>query len=380
MKFIGKKKSSLLKRFVSWRKVKTSKLENSSAKTNSSFNSQDSSRYIDVVAPNTPDTLPGTPNGKDSGEEDDGAGCVARNTTSAYSPGLLSSTFQDLSTTAISRRDWFDVTGDFHVEETQWRSGTDSETKYEIDQCERIISTEDRIVSIYSNDGGQKRVPVNGGILRMLEESQNEILASKKQQKTGAAIAVERSASRFGRLPEHPALGNLEKFRSGLVETSGLDGVETIEVCHKDEVLHKKEVSDCSDHSTDRASVADGLKSLWDETTKNIESMNRVLSACTLDTFRPQQRKGSDDITYRTGYERKTPLKGSWLEVPGEHLEEISVLSNPNEISSGLSHLDEDPVGDVRLLQKKSAPIEIVHSESDDVVPENSKSRFLLWP
>jgi hypothetical protein len=241
-------------------------------------------------------------------------------------------------------------------------------TADEIDQCEQIISTEDEIRSIPSEGEEQNNIPSNVELLRMLEESQNEVLASMEQQETAEAFKVEPTKT-FSKIPDHPALGNLEKYRSGLTGSSHRRA-------DSPEAPQKQEGRDDSDHSTDKASVTDGLKSLWDETTKNFESMNRVLSSCALDAFRTETY---DEFVYPTGYGMNAPLKDSWLEVPDKHGEDISLLSNPKEISSGQSHMGESQLGEVPVLEKKLEPTEFVSSEVDGIVQENSKSRYSRW-
>jgi hypothetical protein len=245
-------------------------------------------------------------------------------------------------------------------------------TADEIDQCEQIISTEDEIRSIPSEGEEQNNIiPSNTELLRMLEESQNEILASMEQQETAEAFQVERTTT-FSKIPDHPALGNLEKYRSGLT------GSPPRRV-YSPEAPQKQQGSDDGDHSTDKASVTDGLKSLWDETTKNIESMNRVLSSCALVAFPTETSDNYDDYVYPTGYDTKDPLKDSWLDVPDKHREDVSLLSNPKEISSGQSHMDESQLGEVPVLEKLLGPTEFVSNEVGGIVQENSRSRFPRW-
>lgn len=347
----------------------SSKLENCSAETNSSFTSQESRKYTSSKAPTTPNTLPPTPSGTETSAKGGNSGYIIRFKTNTHSGYQSKSLFQQPSSIANSRRDSFNLTSDFDdVADIPMRSHHIG-TADDMDQYEKVISTEDEIISIHSsNEEEPKLVPPNGQILRMLEESQNEILSSMEQQETAEAIKVERTPT-FSKIPEHPALGNLEKYRSGLA------GITERRVGTQEK---QQDVNDGSDHSADKASVTDGLKSLWDETTKNIESMNKVLSSCGLDSFRAQKSDDDDIFDYQTGYENvDAPLKGSWLEVPEKHREDISILSNPREISSGQSYLDESHLVGVPILEKRE--IDFVSNEGGGIVQENVKSRYNRW-
>jgi hypothetical protein len=345
-----------------------------------SFTSHDSpsSKRNEISAPNTPTTtLPASPAGKEASVEVGNSTFIIRyrHSPSASRRDQSKLTPQKPSSIAITRRGSFDLTPGFDdVADIPMRANQIA-TADEIDQCEQIISTEDEIRAIPKKGEEQNNIPSNAELLRKLEESHHEILASMEQQETvEASKKVERTAT-FSKIPDHPALGNMERYRSWLTGISPrrLDSPESPQ---------KQENSDGSDdHSTDKASVTDGLKSLWDETTKNIESMNRVLSSCALDAFRTEKSNNYDDFTYPAGYQMNAPLKDSWLEVPDKHGEDISLLSNPKEISSGQSHMGASELGEVPVLEKILEPTESesVPNEVDGIVQENSKSRYNLY-
>lgn len=314
--------------------------------------------------PSTPATQPEIPTPQKNGRSEDSAFVITY--TDGYPSLKDERPSWDLSQVARIQSDNFgkQPNGDLNSP----RRKQEIVTALEIDQRQQVISTEDDIVSLLEEDSIDLD-HVNRQLFLKLEESQNDVLASIVLSEKAKESADEMEQQAFSKIPEHPALGNLEKYRSGLVACRLPQTTSTAAKGDMQNNLFSE-----SDQSLDRGSVSEGFKSLWDETTKNLESMNKVFSSCALN-WKKEARESFDEMAYSGENGGNLPLNGVWLAVPNKHREDISLLSYPRDIGSVSSRWTESQPDDIPVLRKETTTI----VEEDEPIQENAKSRYNRW-
>ncbi|KAL3944696.1 MAG: hypothetical protein SGBAC_001211 [Bacillariaceae sp.] len=255
-------------------------------------------------------------------------------------------------------------------------------TALEVDRCQLVISTEDDIESLFRDSIDLDQV--NRQLFQQLEESQKDVLASIVHPETTVkdTAAVDEKKAAFTTIPDHPALGNLEKYRSGLNAAGSSPSKSTTTANNRGGVVQQNSSSYAEESDNlDKGSVSEGLKSLWDETTKNLESMNKVFSNCALD-WKQETQESFAEFAYN-GERNNAPLTGEWLAVPDtQHREDISLLTNPRDIASVSSRWTEsqlDGGGGIPILRKQTTTPIVEEDDDEPPIHENPRSRYNRW-
>mmetsp|Transcript_16949 Transcript_16949/g.41289 ORF Transcript_16949/g.41289 Transcript_16949/m.41289 type:complete len:384 (-) Transcript_16949:2638-3789(-) len=378
---IRKKKFSRLRRLISCTKDRKNKGNDNCGETDSS--SENQNKALNSAAkgtpstpakpsrrslPSTPSTIPETSTPQNNDRTKDSAFVITYSDDYMLPPDSIhENATQATSGVAFARTGSFDQQPSIPDNPNNQRRKQEIATAFEIDQRQLVISTEDDIVSVPQDDSIDLD-HVNRQLFQKLEESQKDVLASIVYPETIEESADEKGQKTFTKIPDHPALGNLEKYRLGLASGSPRRTSSTAK-----EVLHNTFMEE-SDRSMDKGSVSEGLKSIWDETTKNLESMNKAFSSCALD-WKQEAQESFGEFAYIGEKGRNIPLDGAWLAVPDKHGEDISLLSYPKDIASISSRWTESQLDGIPVLRKETATI----VEEDEPIQENSKSRYTRW-
>ncbi|CAJ1927789.1 unnamed protein product [Cylindrotheca closterium] len=377
---VRKKKFSRLRRLISCTKDRKKNGTDNCGETDSSYENENKAQNTAVKGtpstpakalrgspPSTPSTIPETSTPQKNERSKDSAFVVTYNNEhSASHESIYENAPEAQSSVVFVRRDSFNQLPGGPENPSGIGRSQEIATALEIDQRELVISTEDDIVSVPQEDSTELD-HVSRQLFQKLEKSQKDVLASVVYQKSINEPGSKKDQKPLTKIPDHPALGNLEKYRSGLAS-----GTLRRSSCAEGDL--PKSFMGESDRNLDKGSVSEGFKLLWDETTKNLESMNKVFSSCALD-WKQETQESFGEFAYNGEDGRKAPLNGSWLAFPDEHGEDISLLSYPKDIASISSRWTESQLDGTPVLRKEIATI----VEEDQPIQENSKSRYNRW-